>query len=358
MEIYGMIQAFALIVIAALLIMQLCNVFEPAAGYLGRNMSAGAKGSTIDAIGSSLPELMVTMMFLASGKPELILAGVAVTAGSAVFNAIVIPMMSIFWAKDKKGNKVKGFSLNKKVILRDGFWLLLVEGVLIWFLGFSQFSLLMSGFLLSLYVMYVFHVMYDSRNSTEEKEEYEFESIESTSTFKAIINFDFNKILFNDKPFTTVTAWVVLGLAVVGIALSCHLLAVGVEDFAVAAGVPVYFSAVVLGAAATSIPDTILSMKSAKKGEYEDAVGNAVGSNIFDVTVALALPIAIYLGVEGGTLPLEQSSDLTMLRWFVMGTSAAVIISLFVKAHNITKGTAFFFLGLYATWIGYIVYSL
>lgn len=358
MDIFGMIQAFALIVIAALLIMQFCNVFEPAAGYLGRNMSSGAKGSTIDAIGSSLPELMVTMMFLASGKPELILAGVAVTAGSAVFNAIVIPMMSIFWAKDKNGNKVSGFSLNKKVVLRDGFWLLLVEGVLIWFLGFSQFTLLMAGFLLSLYVMYVFHVMYDSKKNKEDKEEYEFESLESQGLFQTIINFDVNKALFKDKPFTTFSAWVVLGVAVVAIALACHLLAVGVEDFAVAAGVPVYFSAVVLGAAATSVPDTILSMKSASKGEYEDAVGNAVGSNIFDVTVALALPIAIYLGMNGGYLPMEQSSDLTMLRWFVMGTSTAVIISLFTQAHNITKKTAWFFLGLYATWIGYIVFSL
>eukprot|EP01047_Picozoa_sp_COSAG01_P114438 COSAG01_NODE_43112_length_433_cov_0.772455_1_plen_71_part_01 len=44
-----------------------------------------------------------------------------------------------------------------------------------------------------------------------------------------------------------------------------------------------YFTAVILGAAASSVPDTIISYKDAMKGDYDDAIANAIGSNIFDI---------------------------------------------------------------------------
>lgn len=62
-------------------IMKACDFFEVAADYLGRNMSAGARGALVNALGSSMPELLVTLAFVLTGKPELILAGISVTAG-------------------------------------------------------------------------------------------------------------------------------------------------------------------------------------------------------------------------------------------------------------------------------------
>lgn len=47
-----------------------------------------------------------------------------------------------------------------------------------------------------------------------------------------------------------------------------------------------YFTAVILGAAASSVPDTIISYKDAMKGDYDDAIANAIGSNIFDIWCA------------------------------------------------------------------------
>lgn len=349
-------QYLAIIGVVSLVIMQACNCFEQSASYIGRNMGAGARGSLVDAIGSSLPELMVTLMFVATGKPELILAGVAVTAGSAIFNMVLIPALSILAARDANGNKVTSFKLDRSTLLRDGFWLLLVESVLIYFLGMSSFTMLMGGVLLSLYVMYVIHVIYDSKKSGNDKQDnYEYESLDSKNTLHALLNFDFNKLIFNDRSFTTMSAWVVLLCSVIVIGIACHYLAVGVEGFAIAVGVPVYFSAVVLGSAATSVPDTILSVKSARRGDGQDAIGNAVGSNIFDVAPALAIPICLYLLVEGGALPLQQSEDLTILRMFVLGTSAAVIASLVIQANNITRKTAFFLFSIYAFWVGYII---
>jgi len=153
-------------------------------------------------------------------------------------------------------------------------------------------------------------------------------------------------------------SFVVLFLATLVIAMACHFLVVGVQDFAIAANVPLYFSAVVLGAAATSVPDTVLSLKSARRGDYDDAVANAVGSNIFDITVAIGLPIMVYLAYAGGNLEIMGSDDLTALRWVVLASSAVVIGTLYFCGKRITRPIAYVFIAIYAAWMMFILYSL
>ena len=55
------------------------------------------------------------------------------------------------------------------------------------------------------------------------------------------------------------------------------------------------FVALILVAAASSVPDTIISVKDAKKGNYDDALSNVLGSNIFDITISMGLPLAVFL---------------------------------------------------------------
>ena len=73
------------------------------------------------------------------------------------------------------------------------------------------------------------------------------------------------------------------GAGVVGV--FCFLLSEATILLAEAWDVPLFLTTVVFAAAATSVPDTILSVKDALKGNYDDAVANAIGSNIFDVCV-------------------------------------------------------------------------
>ena len=49
----------------------------------------------------------------------------------------------------------------------------------------------------------------------------------------------------------------------------------------------------------TSLPELVTSIVSIKKGEQELLVGNIVGSNIFNIGVVLALPVAIFGGIPG-----------------------------------------------------------
>ena len=50
-------------------------------------------------------------------------------------------------------------------------------------------------------------------------------------------------------------------------------------------------TAIVIG---TSLPELMLTVSSAKKGEFDMTIGNIVGTNIFNVCIVLGLPVAIY----------------------------------------------------------------
>ena len=62
--------ALGIILVAAIVIMFACDGFDDASNYLGRGMAPGVKGATINAIGSSMPELMTAafLLFLFADK--------------------------------------------------------------------------------------------------------------------------------------------------------------------------------------------------------------------------------------------------------------------------------------------------
>ena len=87
----GVIIPIIFILISCLIIWRACDSFDTASRYIGRNLSDGVRGSTINAISSSLPELFTKAFFLLYLKDTNgFSGGIGTTAGSAVFNAVVI----------------------------------------------------------------------------------------------------------------------------------------------------------------------------------------------------------------------------------------------------------------------------
>jgi cation:H+ antiporter len=365
-----LLLAIGIVVVASIVIMYACDSFDDASSYLGRNMAPGVRGATINAIGSSMPELMTAMFLLfLYHDNDGFAAGIATTAGSAIFNAVIIPAVCIF-AVRYRGVLVKGVAnaagavrqrvheidISKRSVLRDGFFLLVAEGVLIVFLGDSIMTWWMGLVLIGIYGMYFLFLARGFGSEEEEEkgdEDGDGDDDETPGKLKALLTFDFNNLLYNGARYSTGSAWIVLSLATLVIAVACWGLAEAVMISAAALGIPPYFTALILAAAATSVPDTVLSVKDALRGDYDDAIGNAVGSNTFDITVALGLPLLIYALLFGDVT--VQSAEATQVLRYVLFGVTVVVLGLLLLSRRVTVVTAWMLSAMYVGWIGYII---
>ena len=351
--------------------MYACDSFDDAASYLGRNMAPGVRGATINAIGSSMPELMTAMflLFLFHDRDGFA-AGVATTAGSAIFNAVIIPALCILAVRYKgvlineSGSMVAAvrqritqIEITKSSLLRDGGFLLIAEAALIWFLGNTVMTWWMGGALIAIYgVYFIFLAAGFGASEDGEQDNGEEEDFDRPSKLKALFTFDFNNLLYNGRNYTTGSAWVVLSLATMVIAIACWQLAEAVMLSADALGVPAYFTALIFAAAATSVPDTILSVKDAMRGEYDDAISNAVGSNTFDITVGLGFPLILYALIFGDVTVV--SAEQTQALRLVLLAVTVVVLGVFLLTRRVTVSTAYLLLIIYAGWMGFVFYDM
>ncbi len=292
------IISILLITLSCIIIWRASDGFEAASIYLGRNLSEGVRGATINAIGSSMPELFTTLFFLFVLKDkDGFAAGIGTTAGSALFNAMIIPALVVFIVI--KFGFAKGITVSKKVILRDGLALIFCEFILILLLNDTKLTWIHGIVLVALYVAYAVYMVVSmkvNQNKTPQlKQVNNHKSIEikKNNMFKSLFVLDLESV-FVRKPINKVSAWSMLIVAMSIIGASCLMLVKSCEWLGEELNIPIYFIAVVLASAATSVPDTILSIKDAKHGKYDDAISNALGSNIFDVCFALGFPLLVF----------------------------------------------------------------
>ena len=367
MDLPLLMQAVVAVVIASVVIMYACNEFEDSADYLGRNMIPGIKGATINAVGSSLPEMLTTffLLFMFNDMAGFT-AGIATTAGSAIFNSVVIPFLCIlavryFGVKRADGTieKIKTIEISKKSFLRDAIFLLSAEGLLLYFLGNTSLTWVAGAAMVGFYLVYLTFLLVSNRGGeTEEEDEDEDDGeSESVSFFKALVTFQFNNLFFGGKALNTPRAWVNLSFSVMVIAVACHFLAEAVMWSSEALQIPAYFTAIIFAAAATSVPDAILSIKDARKGNYDDAISNAVGSNTFDITMALGLPLLAYALIFGDVNLLTggtTNEDMQVLRIALIGITLGVVVFFLVPKY-IGKLQVFVLGALYAIWMAFVI---
>jgi len=338
-----------------------CNPFEECADYIGRNLGYGIKGATINAIGSSLPELSVSLLCLFVFKDTAgFSSGVATSAGSAVFNAAVIPalvLMAIAFYL-----KIKGISIDKAVIMRDGLVYVLAIVAFTFIISRVKLTWWMGLILMGIYAFYTFILIrFQSRfsksgteESKEEEEEIALNKIKP-NRFLSFLKFDYKTAFFPKTEMNNISAWTCLLLAVINIGAACYLLTYSVIEVAKLWHMNTFFVAVILAAAATSVPDTIISVKDALKGNYEDAISNALGSNIFDICIGLGLPVFIYTIFNGSiTLAAQDSSgifDLVLVLMFL----TIIVLFCFLIPRKIGMKTGVFLFFLY---IAYCFYAI
>jgi Ca2+/Na+ antiporter len=330
------ILSLFLIALCCVIIWRASDGFETASEYLGRNLSEGVRGATINAIGSSMPELFTTLFFLFILKDKDGFAGgIGTTAGSAIFNGMIIPAVVILIVVLKRINS--SVAISRKVLFRDGIALLLCELVLIFLIGGNTLTWVHGAILMAMYAAYAIYMLKSMKRNEVSIEDEEIEEEDEEDDESEDKGFFHNLITLNLEPIfiksdlQSKNAWTLLIAAMAVISSACFLLVKSCEWLGNSMGIPIYFIAVVLASAATSVPDTILSMKDAQKGNYDDAVSNALGSNIFDVCFALGFPLflftIIYGDIQMSAATVENVSELRILLFILTFIAFVIYIS-------------------------------
>ena len=327
----GLIIPILIIVFCCIVIWKASDGFETSSEYLGRNMSEGVRGATINAIASSMPELFTTIFFLWFLKDtDGFSGGIGTTAGSAIFNGMIIPAVVIFAVLSS--NASTKIEVSKKVILRDGLSLIIAEAILILLISGDTLMWWHGLVLMLTYGVYITYMLTSMKKVDNEEDDDDDEDdddeIESVGFFKGLFTLNLEGLVIGNKEINTRNSWQLLILSMLIIGSACLLLVVACEfigsDTYTFLGyefnglnIPIMFVAVILASAATSVPDTIISVRDAKNGNYNDAVANALGSNIFDICFALGFPLFMYCLIYGpinmDPTVVEFSSELRIL---------------------------------------------
>lgn len=354
-----------LIIVCCLIIWRASDGFEAASEYLGRNLSDGVRGATINAIGSSMPELFTTFFFFyyymvvlgdSAQANDGFASGIGTTAGSAIFNGMIIPAIVIFAVIGY--GLAKRVDVSRKVILRDGLSLIAAEIVLILLISGTTLSWWHGLVLMAVYGVYItitFTTMSAMEEPDEDDEPEEFYENEGEGNLITnLLTLNLGPIFVKDK-INTSSAWMLLLASMFIIGIACFLLVYSCEMSAHALGINTYFVAVILASAATSVPDTIISYRDAMDGDYDDAVANALGSNIFDVCFALGFPLFLFT-ITFGDITMQASvvEDVTELRVLLVALTVVAFL-IYIIGKGMGRLKAVLLLLIYFSFTFYIL---
>ncbi|NOX27537.1 MAG: calcium/sodium antiporter [Gammaproteobacteria bacterium] len=217
-------------------------------------------GLTIVSIGTSAPEALVSLSAALQGNPGLAIGNVY---GSNIANiALVLGVTAL----------VTPLAIRSETLRRE-LPILLIINVAVMALMFDGVLSQIDGILLLIAMFVVMTILIRlSRGVGVDdpiKSEFDEELKEQGSIAKALM-------------------WLIIGLVI--LVASAKLLVWGAVNIAHAMGVSDLIIGLSIVAIGTSLPELAASVTGALKGEHDLAIGNIVGSNIFNFLLVLAMP--------------------------------------------------------------------
>jgi len=308
-------------------------------------LSDEASGATFMAVGSSAPELFVSLIALFKPGEEAMGAGTIV--GSAIFNILVITGASL---------AVRQTFIIWQPVVRDMLFYSLTIILLLVTFKDGKISLTEIIMFLVLYAGYLIAVVnwkrifkYEDDNRLEMIKE----SMSEKKWKRFFLPIDwFVRITFPKSHkyilmfcisivWITVLSWVLVESAILG----AHIL-----------GIPSVIIGLTILAAGTSIPDLLSSIIVAKKGKAGMAISNGIGSNIFDILFGLGFPwlIAyIFLGEKIVFDTENLNSSIALL--FI--TVVTILFLFIIRKWKMGKYSGYFLVSLYLIYLAWLLIS-
>lgn len=287
--ILAIISGLAILVLSA-------DRFIDGAASLARSlgMSALLIGIIIIGFGTSAPEMIVSAFSALNGNPGIALGN---AYGSNISNiALILGITAL----------VKPVIVNSQVLKKELPILTLVTLISAYLIYDAEISHLDAIILLVIFAIYMAWSIWQSRKSTQDS-----------------LAADISSELDEQKtmPVKLALFWMILGLIL--LMGSSQLLVWGAVQIATQLGVSDLIIGLTIVAVGTSLPELAASIMAARKGEVDLAVGNIIGSNLFN-TLAV-------VGIAGAISPIQVSNEIFTRDMLVMG---ALTLSLFVLGYG------------------------
>ena len=315
-----MIIDIVLLIVGFFILIKGADYFVDGASNIASNLKVSKMliGLTIVSFGTSAPEFAVSVKSLISGNGDIVLGNVI---GSNILNILfILGFSSMFHSLNVKNNTVKK-ELPITLLISTLFCVLLLDNL---FDRSTTASLTRSdGIVLILFFMvFIYYLISMAKNKIDEDQD-----VIPLPIAKSII-------------FT-------IG-GIIAIVLGSNLVVDNASSLAATLGISEKMIALTIIALGTSLPELVTSVTATKKGEYDIAIGNVVGSNIFNIGVVTGIPVAIFGGIP--------KVSFTYIDLFILLISAFLLFVFSFNDHKISRREGIIFLLIFLIYYTYVVY--
>ena len=315
-------MSFVILIIGFFFLIKGADLFVDGAASIARkfNIPSMVIGLTIVAMGTSAPEAAVSITSSLAGQNDMSVANVV---GSNFFNILMVLGVSAIIAK---------LPVQKNTIQKDTPFLLIVSALLLIFAFDKNISRIEGIIFLVIFVYFLYTTVKSAKNTEE-----------STSLSDNEIAVSDNDIPADTPMFKTI---ILSLIGIAGIIFGGDMVVDSATSIATMFGMSANLVGLTIVAVGTSLPEFVTSIVAIKKGETEIAIGNVIGSNIFNILLVLGLATAIF--------PIAISTF--ALIDIVFMVAITILLYLFMKKDNcLVKKHGFIFIILY---IAYMTYTI
>lgn len=306
-----------LLIVGFILLIKGADVFVDGASNVALNLKIPKMviALTIVAFGTSAPELAVSIKGVLSESSDIVLGNVV---GSNIFNILLIlGISSLFSPMGVKDNTVK-----KEIPMTIMFSLLLM------FLCFDNMFVdaknmisrtdgLVILLFFSIFIYYLVSVMKKGKKEDENPE---------MGMLKSIV-------------FTV--------LGIISIVFGSNLVVDNAVNIAKALSVSEKMISLTVVAFGTSLPELITSVQAARKKENDIAIGNIIGSNIFNIGMVIGIPTAFINNIS--------ASGFNYIDMLVMILGAILLFVLTFRKRKIDKKEGIIMLMVFIIYYSYVI---
>lgn len=314
-----MVLSIILLIVGFVLLIKGADIFVDGASSLAQNLKVSkiVIGLTIVAFGTSAPELAVSIKSVLSGNSDIVLGNVV---GSNILNILLILGVSSLFAKlGVKDNTVKKeipftilFSILLMILSFDNMFDKSAKNMI------SRTDGIVILLFFMIFIYYLFSVMRNGKDNKEEKAEY--------GIIKSII-------------------FIIFGI--VAIVFGSDLVVDNASLLAKMLNVSEKMISLTIVALGTSLPELVTSVSAARKGENDIAIGNIIGSNIFNIGIVIGVPALLINNIN--------VSAFNYIDMITMVLAAVILFVLTYKKRKIDRHEGIIMLLIFVVYYSYVI---